>query len=407
MDEMIQSLIFSADREARQRVRGELEARLAPKLSVEEVETMSRAVDRILLLKPHAAFLDLSTDPEEITRIAPELREGSPATKLIGVYDPLRLPDRIDESKMFLDAIRAGFFDFLRMPMSPVDVTNVIQRLRSEKPGAPGQGATLKVNKTVSFFSNKGGVGKTTLASNLAVALAQHAPGDVAIVDCSFQLGNIREFFGLDPQYTFYDAYMARERLDRDMLMGLMSYHEMTKLYILDTPRKIEQGITIADEAVTQVLLAIRSAFRYVVVDTLPLFNAVSLAIGDLSDHMVVVTEAIVPTIKGTRGLLEFMKDAGYGEERTKIVLNRYAPGFAGNIDAPMVAQTLGRSIDYVLPYERRLHQAANLGIPYVFSRPERSFSQVIRRMAEDLGGLPSRAKKGSWWSRLLEPLKQ
>jgi pilus assembly protein CpaE len=205
---------------------------------------------------------------------------------------------------------------------------------------------------------------------------------------------------GLAPEYTFCDAYLQRERLDRDMLLGVMAQHA-SGVFLLDSPRKVEEMVAIKDEGVTQVMLALRKAFRYVVVDTIPVLTTVLLAIGDLSQSILVVTEGVVPAIKGTRALLAILEEAGYDAAKIKIILNRYSRS-EGNVELELAAQGLDRPIDYVLPYDRKFNESANEGVPYLSKHPESDFSLRIARMARDLTGTATAAPPASLFKRLL-----
>lgn len=399
MADLVTAIVYSPDAESRDTMRTALEEELAPAINIELVQTLARAIDRIVSNKPHLAFLDLSGNPEETLQAAATIRAQAPDTKLVGIYNPLQLPGSIVLSELFLEAVRQGFFDFLRVPISPQELVSVLARVKSGSPESP-KTAEVPQGTVVSLFSNKGGVGKTSIGVNLAVHLAQQCPDQVAIVDAGFDLGNTREFLSLEPRYSLYDAYLQRERLDRDMLVGLMSQHRPTGLYLLDSPRKLEQIAAIEDQGVTQIMLALKKAFRYVIVDTTPVLTPISLAIGDLSEYLLIVMEALVPTVKGTKALLSVLQEAGYNMGRTRLILNRFSR-FAGNIEPHLAAQSLGRPIDYLLPYDKRLHEAANEGLPYLIRHRDTVFAGGIERIAREVGGLPPAPPKPSIFQRL------
>jgi pilus assembly protein CpaE len=365
-----------------------------------DAETLSRGYDLAIARKPDAALIDLRENPIEALQIVARIHDQAPQTRIIGVYNPLQLPVNIDQSELFLEGMRSGVYDFLRVPIVQEDADRVFERISSGDTTPATPETDGRKGRVIGFFSNKGGVGKTTLCSNVAVALARHFPDQVAIMDASLEIGNVRDYFNVEPQYSLFDAVAAKDRLDRDLLMGVMAYHAESRVSILDTPRKLEQTAEISEEDVTQVVLSLRSAFRYVLIDTLPIFNAVNLAVGDLSDYIVILSEAIVPTVKGTRDLLGMLAEAGYPKERIRIVLNRYTK-FSGNVDANWVTQAIQRPIDYVLPYDKALHAHANLGRPYLLDKPQTRMSEQLERIAADVGGLSVPPKK-SFLRRLL-----
>jgi len=397
---VITFLIISPDAAIRRELTLNFEKQADVRSASLEAESISRGYDLAIARHPNAALVDLRDSPIETLQVVARLHEQAPGTRIIGVYNPLQLPVNVDQSELFLEGIRNGVYDFLRLPIVPEDAQRVFDRVAQAPVAGTQPTGEAKQGRVIGFFSNKGGVGKTTLASNIAVALARYFPDQVAIVDASLEIGNVRDYFNVEPQYSLYDAVAAKDRLDRDLLMGIMAYHKPTRVAILDTPRKLDQTAQISDEDITQVLLSMRTAFRYVVVDTLPIFNAVNLAVGDLSDFIVILTEAIVPTVKGTRDLLAMLAEAGYPQERIRVVLNRYGR-FSGNVDAQWVAQSLKRPIDYVLPYDKALHEHANLGKPYLSSKPQSRMAEQLERLAADVGGL-SVPPKRSFLRKLL-----
>jgi pilus assembly protein CpaE len=177
--------------------------------------------------------------------------------------------------------------------------------------------------------------------------------------------------------------------------------HRPTGVYLLDSPRRLEQMVAVDDEGMTQVLLAMRNAFKYVIVDTVPVLTPVMLSIGDLSEFIIVVTEALVPAVKGTRALLNLLQEAGYNMSRVRIVLNRFSR-FSGNIEPHLAAQSLGRPIDYLFPYDKRLHESANVGVPFLTRYADSVFGQGIDRLSREVGELPPAPARRPMFKRLL-----
>ena len=401
MSDVLSVIVYSPDSATRDSLREALEEKLAPSLALETVQTLSRTVDRVLSRRPDLAFLDMTGESDEALATAAAMHSGAPGTRLVALYNPLQIPGHVVLSELLLEAVRRGFFDFLRAPVAPQDLDRILQRLR--EPAAPAAGAAPDAKgHVISVLSSKGGVGKTAIAVNLAATLAREAPGEVALVDASFDLGSTREFLGLEPEFSFYDAYLQRERLDRDMLVGLMARHEPSGLLLLDSPRKVEEMVGIKDEGVTQVMLALRKSFRYVVVDTIPVLTPVLLSIGDLSQTLLVVTEGLVPAVKGTRSLLAILGEAGYDADRIRLVLNKDSRA-NGTLEARLVSQSLGRDIDYLLPYDKRLNDSANEGVPFVAKHRSSAFGQEIEKIAAEVGGAAkAEAQSGSFLKKLL-----
>jgi len=353
-------------------------------------ETLSRGYDQAISSRPDLLLLDLREDFEESFRFAARVHEQVPEIRIVGLYNPMRLPKDKEASDIVLEGVRVGFFDFIRIPVSSDEVRRLVARIVRPKDGAASRlNSKQNTGRVISFISGKGGVGKTTLAASTAVSLARLFPKQVAIVDTSMDLGNICDYLSVAPNTSLYDTVKARGRLDRDLLTSLMTFVESAGVYVLGGPRKLEQMMSISDEDITQVILAARAAFRYVVVDTLPLFNSIGVAVGDLSDQIVVVSEPLVPSVNGTRELLSKLREVGYPAPRIRLLLNKYSARFGENIEPSMVVDALQRPIDWLMPYDRRMNICANEGRPFLLGHSSSVLGQKLEQMAFDLAGLP------------------
>ena len=394
-DPLISLLVISPDPELRKDLMVCFERLFEARTAWLDAETLSRGYDLALKRKPALALFDLRNDTVETLRIVARIHEQDPSARMVGVFNPQVLPEGMDKSDLFLEGMRRGLLDFLRLPLAPEEVRRVFERvITTERPGMGG-GIDQAQGRMISFFSGKGGVGKTTMVTNSALVLARQFPGQVAIVDSSMDLGNVADYLGVKPNQSLFDAAALRDKLDRDLLTSIMAYHESSGIYLLCGPQKLEHMSGITEQDVTQVLLAVRSVFRFVIIDTLPLFNAISIAVGDLSDVIVVLTEALVPAVNGTRELLSRLREVGFSNERIRILINKYGPAYNADISLELVTESLQRPIDWVLTYDKRMHVSANLGIPYLVSAPNSQLAQQLEKVAMEVAGLPVAERTG------------
>ncbi len=258
------------------------------------------------------------------------------------------------------------------------------------KAAATGGGATA--GKIVSFVSNKGGVGKSTLAVNAACGLAMRRPERVLLIDLSVQLGVCASMLDLRPPATVIDAVRQRDRLDETLLRQTATVHE-SGLHLLAAPPGAVEATEIDDESVIRLLTLARRAYDFVVVDTFPMIDRVMLAVLDLSDRAYVVVENVVPTLIGMVKFVDLLDGLGVNRTRQRVVLNRFT-SLPGSLPAVDVEQRLGREVDFVLPFDKRVVIAANAGEPYVM-RPSRWFGYgpPLRRLVADLDNLSAAAE--------------
>jgi len=336
------------------------------------------AGERARSRRPHIAFVEMQGKAVSLRGLVDDLRSASPETELVAVFDPHAFPADAPESSELIQALRMGVSDFLRRPVSRHDVEQLFDRL--EYFGATKE---RKRGKVLSFISNKGGVGKSTLAVNTAVGLAQHHPEQVLLIDGSLQMGVCAAMLDLKPATTLTDAVRERDRLDETLIRQLATPHE-SGLDLLAAPADAIEGAEVDDEIMSRILTLARRAYDFVLVDTFPLFDRVVMAVLDLSDASFVVLENVVPTVLGTAKLLHVIEGLGYPAENFTVVLNRYLRA-AGHPRIEDVADRLQREIAHAIPYDNKLLLSANTGQPFVLNAGRwRGAGRAMRQFVRD-----------------------
>ncbi len=335
--------------------------------------------------QPELVLVEMGPNLSALRAFAREISAGTPDAALVGIFRPEALPADVAEGPLLIEAIRCGVKDFLRRPVSTTELDELLARTESK-----GVKRTSKPGVVVSLISNKGGVGKSTLALNAAVALARKHPERVLLIDASLQLGVAASMLDLHPAATLTDAVRERDRLDETFIRQLAAPHE-SGLHLLAAPHSAVEAAEVDDELISQVITLARRAYDFVVIDTFPLFDRVVVAVLDLSERAYVVMENVVPTLLGAAKLLELLAGLGFPQERQRLVLNRYA-SVAGGLKPLDVANRLNRPVDFVLPHDKRVVVAANTGRPYAMS-PSRlwGFGPPLVALAADIESLATR----------------
>jgi pilus assembly protein CpaE len=195
--------------------------------------------------------------------------------------------------------------------------------------------------------------------------LAKTHPGQVLLIDASLQLGVCSLMLDLIPQATLTDAVRERDRLDETLLRRLAMPHSCG-LYLLAAPHDAFEASDIDDASIARVLNVARRAFDYVVVDTFPLLDSVVISILDASDIGYIIMQGLATNVVGIARYLPVLKGIGFSEERQHVILNQNYRGFPGNLTVGDIESRIGRTIDYVFPYQKQLLVATNSGRPYV-----------------------------------------
>ncbi len=219
----------------------------------------------------------------------------------------------------------------------------------------------------VSFISNKGGVGKSTLSVNTACDLATRHPGQVLLIDASLQLGICGLMLDIIPPATLTDAVREKERLDETLLRRLTVSHPCG-LHLLAAPKDAVEAAEVDDASFARVLNVARRVFDYVVIDTFPILDSLVLSLLDVSDLVLVVLQGTVPNVVGAVKFISVLDGLGVPPERQRVVLNQNYAGFAGNLTPADIEQRLGREIDYVFPYRKKMLVAMNTGRPFILN---------------------------------------
>lgn len=335
--------------------------------------------------QPAVVMVELGTDLSSLQVLVDELAACSPHSAIVGLFQNDRSGAAGSESAMMIQALRLGVEDFIRRPVSSRDLQQLLTRRLTPRRSDPA-----RIGLTVSFVSNKGGVGKSTAAVNVAAELGKRYPGRVLLVDGSLQMGVCATQLNVQPTATIVDAWQQRERLDERLLHELTTMHE-SGLHLLAAPASAMESTDIDDAMMSRILLLARRRYDFVLIDTFPLFDRVSMTVLDMSDYAYIVLENVVPTLQIVRGFFDLLAEVDFAVGRQRVLLNRFSRS-SGSPGRSEVERYIGRAVDHVIPFDKRVIQAANMGQPFVLSPNRFSKStRAIRGIADDL----ERLRKG------------
>jgi pilus assembly protein CpaE len=289
----------------------------------------------------------------------------------------------------------AGAREFLVKPFSSDELTASIRQVYSREKEKAGRAVIAQAARTqdpteegqvVAVFSPKGGVGRTTIAVNLAVAAASEMGKKVTLVDASFQFGDVAVLLNLNPK----DKSMAElvpqleEGRDPDSVEAFTQTHS-SGIHVLLAPPSPEMAELITPAGVKHVIEVLRQHSELVVVDCAAWFNDTLLGILDQADVVLTVLTLEITSIKNTRLFLEVAEQLGYSH-KIRLVLNR-ADTTLG-IRVADVEHSIGRKVDHTIVSDgRAVVYALNRGVPFVLSNRESQVSQDVFRLAASIVG--------------------
>ena len=279
-------------------------------------------------------------------------------------------------TNMIIKAMRLGAKEFLPKPILKEDLARVISILNAEGYSSESSGP-----KIITVFSNKGGIGKTTLATNLAVELAKTTKDKVALIDLNLQLGDISTFLGLSP--TFDVSYVMKKlasQQDETMLQVLEQYNN-TGLYVLSDPSYIERSESITTYHIENLFKILKQNFPYIVVDMSSNIDANSLKILDDSDIILFTTIVNIPAIRNAQRCLSLFKSRRYSHEKVKLVINRYMD--SDEIKIEDIESTLGEKVYWKIPNNYfSIMEAINKGVVVTEINPNSNISNSFKELA-------------------------
>ncbi len=346
------------------------ESRVVP--SLEELR-------RALIADPdeHAVLLGPNVDLEAASALADNLRVTRPALSVI------LLRRRVDTT-VLAEALRSG----MREVVEERDLAGLGEALRRAHQvyravtGPTRRPDDSAVGRQLTVFSPKGGVGKTTIAVNLAVALAAHGGPRVCLVDLDLGFGDVAITLQLFPARTIADAVALESELDFGVLEPLLTPHRLG-VSTLVAPVQPDAKDTIPPALVSRILGVLKENFDLVVVDTSPTFDEHVLQALDETDDLLIVTTLDVPTLKNVKIACETLDLLNFPPERRHLVLNR-ADERVG-LDPAKVAATLAMPIAQTIPTSPDVATATNAGEPITAAHPRHPASQAILGLARAL----------------------
>ena len=339
--------------------------------------------------------------------------DGITATEIIAntvPESPIIMMSVQGEQDYLRRSMLAGAREFLVKPFSADELVNAIRhvheiekvkraRYQQQAPqpqatggGVGGQniGAALgpQRGKIISFFSPKGGVGRTTIATNLAVALHQLTEKPVVLVDGSLPFGDIAVILNMSPKAkTIADLVGSFEQTDADVLESILVQHS-TGIKVLLAPPTPESTELITGANIKHVLELLRERYPYIVVDTWPSFQEQAITMLDVADVILTLMTLEITSLKNVRVFMEIVEKLGYSEDKVQLVANRNDS--SGGIKASDVEASLGRKIPHTIVSDgRTLVLAVNRGVPFVISHRDSQVAKDIFTLAGKLSGEP------------------
>jgi pilus assembly protein CpaE len=351
------------------------------------------AIEMSHQLKPDVVIMDINMPDMDGITATEAIRRKAPYTQVV------ILSVQSDASYM-RRAMLAGARDFLTKPPMIDELTAAIRRAgamaadeRSKAPmfpmgpagGAPnamgGPGAIPQYGKVIVVYSPKGGTGKTTIATNLALAL-QSEETRTLLIDTNVQFGDVAVFLNEQVKNNILDLTPRVDELDREFIEEIAVMHNASGLRILAAPTKPELAENVGSEEFSKLLDFLRQMYSYIVIDTASYLSVLVQSALDCSDVIVLITTQDIPSIKNANSFLMLADSSGIKRDRILFIMNRFDKRIS--ISPERVGESLRQEILASVPFDEKIvATSVNRGVPFILDNKTQPIGKSIMTVAD------------------------
>ncbi len=344
---------------------------------VGEARNGQETLDKVNELQPHIVLLDIDLEGIDGLKVTEILAKESQNVQTI-------IMSTKSSPEYFRKAMKSGAKDYLIEPFSNNDLSDAIQNVFNkwlkDKADLFSDDNNAKI---VTFYSTKGGVGRTTLAVNLATALAAKGKRTL-LIDASLQFGDVALTLNLNPQSTINDI-IDKDEFTIDGIGRRITKHPCG-LEVLAAPREPALAEAVTPKHLQQIIDVIKPLYQFIIIDMPATITEKELAILDKTSLLFLVATLEITSLKNTKIFLKTLQSIKYDLDKVKIILNKDMPDIG--IDKTQLESGLGIPVYASIPMDSILVQVSlNKGESFVLKSPASLISRTIIDVAEKLIG--------------------
>ncbi|MDB2686846.1 response regulator [Mariniblastus sp.] len=331
--------------------------------------------DIVAQATPDVAIIDIDSDEAKALQLVETINRAHPECGIIVV-------SRRTDGQLILKAMRSGAREFLSSPVQLDELMGALDRVTATSDGSKRNNS----GAVISVAGSSGGVGSTTIAVNLAVALAQNPDNSVALIDLDLALGDADVFLDMMPDYTLLDVAQNIGRLDLALLRKSLTKHD-TGLYLLPRPVQIEDSAEINEESFVKAMGLLKASFTHLVLDLSKSYSRLDMAALKASDHVLLLTQLDLPCLRNVVRLLSSFEVEEGLKDRVRVVVNRSGLDTT-QISSQKAEETIAREIYWRVPNNYAIvSDCRNNGIPLLKSAPKAAITHSIAELGRKLSG--------------------
>lgn len=322
---------------------------------------------------PHIVILSATEDAERNNKILNRLADAK--------INVIVLSENYT-TNLVIQALRSGAKDFISKPIIKKDFIASINKCCKEIV------KTINKSNIISIFSNKGGIGKTAIATNLAVEFARQTREKVVLVDLNLPLGDVTTFINIKPSVTISSAIENATHKGAEAVVNACKQYKNSSLYVLAEPIYMEESHTMTPTHIFKLFEYLRESFSYILVDVGTNIDKMNMKILELSDLILLVSIVNLPLIRNCQRCLDLFNNLGFDDNKTKIIINRYLEN--DEIKIEDVEKVLNQKIYWKIPNNYfTIMSSINKAMPVCEinenSNVTISFSGLASKLTEDI----------------------